>query len=187
MRYTIEFDSAAWFPLPADFPSETWPTEAAWLDDLVADFESDVGNLTEDARSAIHEFAIAARNARVPGTSASLLFCPRTLPVYGIASIFVGVPDDDRPLDLDHEASADALAQLPPLVEDFATEHLGSGRRAAVVIGASDGTSVAGRYNYAFGKDGCIVTVSGTADRLHDAALMQPFLDQLVRGIRLSA
>jgi hypothetical protein len=187
MKYTIDYDSAAWFPVPAEFPTEIWPTERSWLDDLVADFEGDLGHLTADARAAVHEFALAARSARVPGTSACLLFCPRAIPVVGLASIFVGTPDDDAPLDLDHEASADALAQLPPLVEEFATDHLGVGKRAAVVINASDGTSAAGRYNYAFGKDGCVVTVSGTADRLHDAALMQPFLDQLVRGIRLEA
>ncbi|MBG6238981.1 hypothetical protein IWX78_001960 [Mycetocola sp. CAN_C7] len=183
MKYTIEYDSAAWFPVPESFPDDTWVTEGAWLDSLVADFEADLGNLTDDARAAVHEFAIGARGARVAGTSQTLLFCPRTLPVLGMASIYVGTPDDV--IDLDHEASADHLAQLPPLIEDFATDNLGAGRRAAVVIGASDGSSAAGRYNYAFNRDGCVVTVSGTADGLQDAALMQPFLDGLVRGIRL--
>lgn len=183
MRYTIEYDSAAWFPVPATFPAENWQTEGAWLESLVADFETDVGSLTTDARAAVHEFATAARSARIPGTSAYFLFCPRTLPVLGVASVFIGT--SDGPVDLDHESSADELAQLPPLVEDFATENLGEGRRAAVVLGASDQASAAGRYNYAFDRDGCIVTVSGTADGLQEAALMRPFLDILVHGIRL--
>ena len=187
MRYTIEYDTAVWFPVPAEFPTGTWHAESNWLDSLVADFESDVGILTEDARAAVHEFAIAARNARVPGASECVLFCPRTLPSLGVASIYVGMPGDDADIDLDHEASADDLAQLPPVVEDFSTEHLGTGRRAAVVIGASERDSAAGRYNYAFERHGCVVTVSGTADGLHEAALMRPFLDELVRGIRLEA
>ena len=185
MKYTIEYDASVWFPVPETFPSGEFPDERGWLDALVAEFESDLGALTADAQAAVHEFALGARNARVPGTSESFLFCPRSVPVLGIASVYVGSPDDGDTVDLDHEASADDRAQLPPAVQEFRTDNLGIGRRAAVVIGAGDGVSAAGRYNYAFGSDGGIVTVSGTADGLQEAAMMEPFLDELVRGIRL--
>ena len=187
MKYTIEYDASVWFPVPATFPADQWADEAAWLSELVSAFEADLGSLTADAQAAVREFGLGARDARVPGTSEILLFCPRTIPVLGVASIYVGSSDDGEALDLDHEASADNRAQLPPSVMEFHTDHLGTGRRAAVVIGAHDPTSAAGRYNYAFEADGGVVTVSGTADGLQEAAMMEPFLDDLVRGIRLES
>jgi hypothetical protein len=187
MKYTIEYDAAVWFPVPAEFPTEEWPDERQWLDSLVREFETDLGALTPDAQAAVHEFAIGARLARVPGTSESFLFCPRSVPVLGVVSVYVNSAENGEALDLEHEASADDRAQLPPATEKFRTEHLGTGRRAAVVIGSSDGLSAAGRYNYAFQSGGGVVTVSGTADGLQEAAMMEPFLDELVRGIRLEA
>lgn len=185
MKYTIEYDASLWYPVPAQFPAYEWADEDAWLGGLVAEFEADLGSLNADATAAVHEFARDARSARVPGTSESFLFCPRSVPVLGVASVYIGEWDDPNGLDLEHEASADDRAQLPPTSIDFPSEHLGTGRRAAVVIGARDGVSAAGRYNYAFETEGGVVTVSGTADGLQEAAMMEPFLDDLVRGIRL--
>ena len=184
MKYEIEYDAAIWFPVPVEFPSESWADERAWIDALVSEFESDLGELSDDARAAIGEFAGLARVQRTGLATECLLFCPRSIPSLGVVNIFVG-EHDQVGLDLDHEAADDDHAQLPPTVIDFPTTHLGVGRRAAIVLPSSEPGISAGRVNYVFDVTGVAVAVSGTTDSARDAGYMIPFLDELVRGIRL--
>ena len=186
MRYEIEYDAAVWVPAPAAFPWGPWADEAAWTEALVEAYERDLGDLTADARSAIREFAGLARAQRTELATECLLFCPRGVPALGVANIFVGEHDTEV-VDLEHEAGHDERAQLPPTIIDFPTEHLGLGRRAAIVLPSSDPEIAAGRLNYVFDTAGVAVAVSGTADSARDAGFMAPFLDELVRGIRLEA
>ena len=186
MRYEIEYDAAVWFPVPAAFPSGPWFDERAWTAELIEAFESDLGDLSDDARAAIAEFAGIARAQRTPLATECLAFCPRGIPALGVANIFVGEHDDAH-LDLADEVGDDERAQLPPTVIEFPTDHLGVGRRAAIVVPSSDPSVAAGRLNYVFDVSGVAVAVSGTADSARDAGYMAPFLDELVRGIRLEA
>jgi hypothetical protein len=186
VRYEIEYDAAVWFPAPAGFPWGPWADEPSWSDALVDAYEADLGDLTGDARAAIGEFAALARAQRTDLATECLLFCPRGVPALGVANIFVG-EHDGTPFDLDHEAADDDRAQLPPTIIEFPTEHLGVGRRAAIVLPSSDAEIAAGRLNYVFEVAGVAVAVSGTADSARDAGYMAPFLDELVRGIRLEA
>jgi len=186
MRYEIPYDAGIWFPVPERFPAGGWADEQAWADGLVAEFEHDLGPLTGDARAAVREFAAMARTQRTPLATECLLFCPRTVPALGVVSIFIG-EHDGEPLDLEHESADDERALLPPTVIEFPTEHLGTGRRAAVVLPSSDPSIAGGRLNYVFEADGVAVAVNGTADSARDAGFMAPFLDELVRGIRVDA
>jgi hypothetical protein len=186
VKYEIEYDAAVWFPAPAAFPWGPWDDEQAWSDALVEAYEADLGVLTADARAAIGEFAGLARAQRTELATECLLFCPRGIPALGVANIFVGEHEAGA-VDLDHEAGDDERAQLPPTIIEFPTEHLGLGRRAAIVLPSSDPAISAGRLNYVFDAAGITVAVSGTADSARDAGYMAPFLDELVRGIRLDA
>lgn len=188
MRYEIPYEAGLWYPAPADFPSGPWADEAEWAQGLVDEFESDLGPLAHDARAAVREFAALARARRTPLADECLLFCPRTLPALGVVLISIGEHGPER-LDLEYEAADDERALLPPTVIDFPTEHLGVGCRAAIVLPSPDAGSevVAARLNYVFQAEGVVVAVSGTADNARDAGCMAPFLDELVRGIRVEA
>jgi hypothetical protein len=186
VKYEIQYDAAVWFPAPAEFPWGPWVDEQAWADALVEAYEADLGDLSADARAAIGEFAALARAQRTELATECLLFCPRGVPALGVANIFVG-EHDAGPFDLDREAADDARAQLPPTLIEFPTGHLGLGRRAAIVLPSSDPETAAGRLNYVFDVAGVAVAVSGTTDSARDAGYMAPFLDELVRGIRLEA
>ncbi|MFD4421789.1 hypothetical protein ACFWN7_09825 [Agromyces sp. NPDC058484] len=186
VKYEITYDEGVWYPAPEQFPSAAWPDEASWAAALVDAFEADLGALSEDARAAVREFAVMARLGRTPLATECLLFCPRGIPALGVAHVFIG-EHGGGPLDLDHETAGDERALLPPAVIDFPSEHLGLGRRAAIVLPSSDPGIAAGRLNYVFDVDGLAVAVSGTADSARDAGFMAPFLDELVRGIRIEA
>ncbi len=186
MRYEIPYDAALWFPAPERFPSGRWPDEAAWSDAVVEHFESGLGELTADARSAVREFAALARGRRTPLTTECLLFCPRSMPALGVVNVFIGEHDGGA-LDLVHESGDDEVALLPPTIIEFASEYLGVGRRAAIVLPSSDPELAGGRLNYVFDIDGLAVAVNGTTDSVGEAGLMAPFLDELVRGIRVEA
>ena len=186
VKYEIQYDAGIWFPAPEQFPTVEWPDEAAWADALVAEFEADLGTLDDDARAAVREFAVLARAQRTPLATECLLFCPRSVPALGVANIFIG-EHDGEPLDLEHESADDERALLPATVIEFPSEHLGLGRRAAIVLPSSEPGIAAGRLNYVFDAGGVAVAVNGTTDSARDAGLMAPFLDELVRGIRVEA
>ena len=186
MKYEIQYDAGIWFPVSEQFPSVEWPDEASWTDALVAEFEADLGALDYDARAAVREFAVLARAQRTPLATECLLFCPRSVPALGVVSIFIG-DHDGAPLDLEHESAADERSLLPPTVIDFSSEHLGLGRRAAIVLPSSEPGIAAGRLNYVFDAGGVAVAVNGTTDSARDAGFMAPFLDELVRSIRVEA
>ncbi|WP_173923559.1 hypothetical protein [Agromyces sp. Marseille-P2726] len=186
MRYEIPYDEGIWFPAPAQFPTEEWPDETSWADALVDEFEVDLGALDDDARAAVREFALLARAQRTPLATECLLFCPRSVPSLGVVQIFIG-EHDGGPVDLDHESADDERALLPPTVIEFSSDHLGMGRRAAIVLPSSDPSIAAGRLNYVFDTGAVVVAVNGTTDSARDAGLMAPFLDELVRGIRVEA
>ena len=186
MRYEIPYDAGIWFPVPEVFPSGPWPDEEAWADSLVDEFDVDLGPLTADARAAVREFAVMARAQRTPLATECLLFCPRTMPALGVVQVFIGEHGEER-VDLEHETADDERAVLPPTVIDFPSEHLGTGRRAAILLPSSDAGIAAGRLNYVFDVDGVVVAINGTTDSARDAGFMAPFLDELVRGIRVEA
>ena len=186
MKYEIQYDAGIWFPAPEVFPTVEWPDEASWADALVADFEADLGTLDDDAKAAVREFAVLARAQRTPLATECLLFCPRSVPALGVVNIFIG-EHDGEPLDLEHESADDERALLPATVIEFPSEHLGLGRRAAIVLPSSEPGIAAGRLNYVFDTGGVAVAVNGTTDSARDAGFMAPLLDELVRGIRVEA
>jgi hypothetical protein len=186
VNYEIPYDAGIWYPAPAQFPAAEWADEASWTEALVEEFERDLGTLDDDARAAVREFATMARAQRTPLATECLLFCPRSVPALGVVSIFIG-EHGAEPLDLEHETAADERALLPPTVIEFPSEHLGLGRRAAVVLPSSEPGIAAGRLNYVFDAGGVAVAVNGTTDSARDAGFMAPFLDELVRGIRVEA
>ncbi|HEX6367238.1 MAG TPA: hypothetical protein VF000_13945 [Agromyces sp.] len=186
MKYEIPYDAGIWFPAPEQFPSAEWPDEASWADALAQEFETDLGALDDDARAAVREFAMMARAQRTPLATECLLFCPRSVPALGVVNIFIG-EHDGGPLDLEHESADDERALLPPTVIEFGSDHLGVGRRAAIVLPSSEPGIAAGRLNYVFDAGGVAVAVNGTTDSARDAGFMAPFLDELVRGIRVEA
>ena len=186
MRYEIPYDAGIWFPVPEVFPSGPWPDEEAWADSLVDEFDADLGPLTADARAAVREFALMARAQRTSLATECLLFCPRTMPALGVVQVFIGEHGEER-VDLEHETADDERAVLPPTVIEFPSEHLGTGRRAAILLPSSDAGIAAGRLNYVFDVDGVVVAINGTTDSARDAGFMAPFLDELVRGIRVEA
>ncbi len=190
MRYAITYDRAVWYPVPAAFPHDEWPDAAAWREQLVGEFEADMGELTEDARAAVRDLADSALASRSPAAHEMLLFCPRPLLAFGTASVYVASREDAAALTgrpatatLD-ELVADDDTLLPALVEEFTTEALGSGRRATVVLDGA-GDRIGGGFTYAFERDDTLVLVTGAADGTTEAAMMSGFLDELVRGIRL--
>ncbi len=183
--YRLDYDSSLWRPIPASFPFADWPTTESWIGELVDDFERDLGALSDEGRDALVEFARAALLDRSPEVTESLLFSPRILPVLAIGNVLIVEVDDDEEVDLHSVTSDDPRAQSAPAVEDFATEFLGTGARAAVIIESSDDRYAGGSFNYAFRRDGLVVFVSIATERVADAGLMLPFADQLVRGIRL--
>ena len=187
MEYRIDYNSAAWFPVPAEFPADGWADEAQWADAVVQAYVDDLGELPDSFEHAIRDFAVTARAARRALADEYLLFCPRSLPLIGVASVHFEPSDPAGALDLDRAVADDDRALLAPTVTDVQSRHLGRGRRAAVIVGSSADGLVAGRFNYAFEHDGCIVAVSAAADRLPDAGFMLPFVDRLVDGIRVAA
>ncbi|GAA1941701.1 hypothetical protein [Agromyces allii] len=185
MQYTIDYSTAVWFPAPAEFPTAAFASEGDWLDAFVEEYERDLGELDETARETLREFAAFARAERSPLATEFLLFCPRSIPVLGIAAVHVAPSDPSTPLDLDGAVAIDDRAVLTPTVDDVHAKHLGAGRRAAVVVPSSAPGSVGGRINYAFEHAGCVVVVSASADRLPEASVLLPFVERLVDGIRI--
>ncbi|GAA5196501.1 hypothetical protein [Microbacterium jejuense] len=190
MRYAISYDRGAWYPVPTGFPTAEWADVAEWREGLIADFEEDTGSLDDDARDAVRELADTARAAHNPRASEVLLFCPRRLLEFGIASVYCGTFEDvaamlGRPVteSLD-ELVRDDAAEIPPVVVPFETAELGEGRRAAIVLADEDGRAE-GAFNYVFRRDDHLVFVTAVADRIGAGAIMLPFVDELVRGIRL--
>lgn len=176
-EYRIDYDPDVWVPVP-DADDESWP------DALVAHYERRTGALPSDLADGVRDFAEVCRAVRTGETGTLLAFCPLALvPVVGIVA--VAVEETPEPLDLDVAAVDDDMALLTPALEPIDGGWWGEGRRAAVVVASTAPDIAAGRFNYAFQRDGVALLATAVADRVPFATAMMPFADRLVTRVVL--
>lgn len=176
-KYRIDYDEDVWVPVPeGDDPS--WPAT------LVTHIERRTGTLPANLAADVEAFAEVCRAARTEESGTLLAFCPLAfLPVVGL--IAVRVEERDEPLDLTIASVDDDAAMVTPALAEVDGGWWGIGRRAAVIVASSEPGIAAGRFNYAFQRDGVALLATAVADRVPFATTMLPFADELVRNVAL--
>ncbi|MBW9094424.1 hypothetical protein JNB62_12085 [Microbacterium jejuense] len=176
-NYRIDYDEDVWVPVPEG-------DDADWPATLVAHVERRTGTLSPERAADVIAFAEACRAARTEQTGTLLAFCPLAmLPVTGLLA--VRVEEVEQPLDLTIAAVDDDAAMLTPALEEVDGGWWGSGRRAAVIVASTEPGIVAGRFNYAFQRDGVALLATAVADSVPFATAMLPYADRLVSHVVL--
>lgn len=176
-NYRIDYDEDVWVPVP-DGDAPDWPAT------LIAHVERRTGTLPPDLAADVTAFAELCQAARTEQSGTLLAFCPLAmLPVVGLLA--VRVEEVAQPLDLTIAAVDDDAAMVTPALEEVDGGWWGIGRRAAVIVASTDPALAAGRFNYAFQRDGVALLATAVADRVPFATAMLPFADKLVKSIVL--
>lgn len=176
-NYRIDYDEDVWVPVPGgDDP--TWPAT------LVAHIERRTGTLPPERAAEVAAFAEVCRAARTEESGTLLAFCPLALlPVVGLLA--VRVEEAEEPLDLTLAVVDDDAAMVTPALEEVDGGWWGIGRRAAVIVASTDPGIAAGRFNYAFQRDGVALLATAVADSVPSATALLPFADRLVAHVFL--
>ena len=176
-NYRIDYDEDVWVPVPEK-------DDPAWPATLVAHVERRTGALPPERATDVVAFAELCRAARTEQSGTLLAFCPLSLlPVVGLLA--VRVENIEEPLDLTIAAVDDDAAMLTPAIEEIDGGWWGIGRRAAVIVASTDPGIAAGRFNYAFQRDGVALLATAIADSVPFATAMLPFADRLVAHVAL--
>jgi hypothetical protein len=177
MHYRVDYDEDVWVRVPV-------ADDGPWPDEVVARYERRLGPLEGALADRVRAFAEVCGAARTDDTHELFLFCPLAMtPVVGLLAL--RVVQVDEPTDLDRAVAHDPTAMIAPTVDSIVSPMWGEGRRAAVVTASSAEGAAAGRFNYAFERQGTVLLATAIADRVTYATAMLPFADRLVSSVGL--
>lgn len=130
----IDYDPAVWIELPRIWCEETWPDHRTWARDVAKEFWLASGLVPEEhavdnLALTLAMYAEKLQSGELPAQDFFLhLPDPRMMPLQVCLGVWDAEGERDATL-RELTGADDPEAVEPPVVESFATEHLGEGLR----------------------------------------------------------
>lgn len=188
MKLDFEIQTGYWIVIPRSFPTPDGLAEQEWFEIFLEPYIDQYGPMDEALQATFSGVVAESQRNILPEDVATILYRPLNLPVFGLLhlQLFEGVEGD-----VDEIARRgllpDSLFALPPVIEPYETEKLGTGTKAAFLLSEqnADG-SRSGGLSYVFGSNGTLVRAFTHPATSSVVGLMEDLVDWIVNTIEVT-